>query len=221
MIFLMIFITLILIIFVSLSVFGGGQIFMPIFKWLWELLNNNFGAGISDQEMSNLFTVSNATPGVFSTKLAFASGYLISGGQWWGFILCFFTYLVFILTPIIVMFYSMKLMTKKSNSPYLQGLMKIMNPIIVGIIAALIIQLIIGMVFPHAKFNNSVSEYVKISYTSKKALFFNNSRLPILIIYVIITIIISAILYHKRFPIFPLILFNVAMAMIAFAPWAG
>ncbi|WP_427909664.1 chromate transporter [Mycoplasmopsis bovis] len=113
--FLMILTTIVFIIFISLSVFGGGQIFMPIFSWLWEFLNSHFGTNIDSQTISNLFTISNATPGVFSTKLAFASGYLVANGHWWGFIFTFFTYLTFVLVPFLAMYFSMKLMTRQEQ----------------------------------------------------------------------------------------------------------
>ncbi|WP_029513146.1 chromate transporter [Mycoplasmopsis primatum] len=217
--FLLLLTTLALITFVSFSVFGGGQIFMPIFKWLWTFLNSHFHTGIDNQMISNLFTISNATPGVFSTKLAFATGYLVGHNQWWGFLFCFITYLVFVLVPILVMYGAMKLIAKKQNSPFLQSLMKIMNPVIVGIIGALILQLLIGIMLPQIIFNDSIKEYAKWNIDSKKSVFFSGHRIPILIIYVIFTVAISAILYYKKFPVLPLIIFNIGIALLVFSPW--
>ncbi|CAL59376.1 Chromate transport protein [Mycoplasmopsis agalactiae PG2] len=217
--FLMILTTIIFIIFISLSVFGGGQIFMPIFSWLWEFLNKHFATNIDSQTVSNLFTISNATPGVFSTKLAFATGYLVANGHWWGFIFTFFTYLTFVLVPFLAMFFSMKLMSSKNKSPFLQGLVKIMNPVIVGIIGALIIQLIIGIAFPQVIFNKSISDYAKIDNMKIKAQYFEKTGMPILFIYVLFTVIFSSIMYKKKFPVVLLILINVVLAFLVFCPW--
>ncbi|WP_027334766.1 chromate transporter [Mycoplasmopsis felifaucium] len=217
--FLLVLTTLTIIIIISLSVFGGGQIFMPIFQWFWSLLNKLFNTNISFDTMANLFTISNSTPGVFSTKLAFATGYLASNGHWFGFIFSFLTYLAFILVPILIMYGAMKLITKKQTTKYFSSLMNIMNPVIAGIIGALVIQLLVGLLFPQLIFNFSATQYIFDRSNSPKGLFYDNSRKIALFIYVPLTVGFSAILYKLRCSIIMIILINIAVAMVVFHPW--
>lgn len=47
----------------GLIVFGGGQVFMPLFKSLWEFMGHH-GSHIDQSNIDNMFTVANSTPGV-------------------------------------------------------------------------------------------------------------------------------------------------------------
>ncbi|WP_406617372.1 chromate transporter [Mycoplasmopsis adleri] len=208
-----------LLIFISLSVFGGGQIFIPIFQWFWSLLNRVFHTNISFDTMNNLFAISNSTPGVFSTKLAFATGYLVSEGQWWGFLFSFLTYFVFIIVPILIMYGAMRLIAKKQNTKYFISLMKVMNPVIAGIIGALVIQLFIGLMFPQIIFNFSAKEYILSRHTSEKAIFFDDKRKVILALYIPFAITLSTILYKYKVSVLWIILINLTLGMISFYPW--
>lgn len=68
---------------ISLSVFGGGQIFMPIFSWFWGLFREWFGSNITESDISQVFAVGNATPGILSTKFALVTGYFYANKEWW------------------------------------------------------------------------------------------------------------------------------------------
>lgn len=67
------FVSLPLLIVISLSVFGGGKVFIPVFLWLWNFLAKTFNLDISEVQINNVFAVSNSTPGVVSTKFSFVT----------------------------------------------------------------------------------------------------------------------------------------------------
>ncbi|WP_169736962.1 chromate transporter [Mycoplasmopsis opalescens] len=212
-------VSLILIALVSLSVFGGGQIFMPIFTWLWNFLSSSFGIQITEEQINNIFAISNSTPGILSPKFATLTGWLIAEGQWWGFIAMLLTYTAFVLPAILMMQLALKYTNKFENSLYLKKLIKVMNPVVTGIILALVIQLFIGLIAPQLTFNKSISEYWKINTEGDKLEFLKGWRMIALYIYVPIGIIINLIFYMKKAPMFGLILGNVALALLIFQPW--
>lgn len=203
----------------SLSVFGGGQIFMPIFKWMWLFIAKNFNIEISETMINNAFTVSNSTPGILSTKFAFFTGYFISDGSWYGHLLTIITYIFFIAPAILMMFYCMKYINKFNDSPILKRLMIILKPVVAGIVISLAVQLIINVIFPYLIFNDSASDYFKLDFDSSKAIFFSGWRSIVLYIYVPVSATISFILYRKKISLFWLIIANVAICLIIFAPW--
>ncbi|MBU4693371.1 chromate transporter [Mycoplasma zalophidermidis] len=208
-----------LIILVSLSVFGGGQIFMPIFTWLWKSLAKWFNITITTEQINSVFAISNSTPGILSPKFATVTGYLVSEGQWWGYTAMILTYLAFCVPPILMMKLAMKYADKFEDSLFLKKLINIMNPVVTGIIVALAIQLFIGLIAPQVVFNKSAKEYFGLDYSDKTVIFFSGWRGIVLYVYVPIGIIISLILYFKKIPMFELILGNVVIALILFEPW--
>lgn len=217
--FLMILTSIALLMFISFTVFSSGQIFMPIFRWFWGLLNRVFDAGIDVQEINNIFTISNITPGIFSTKLAFTTGFFITKGHWGGFALGFLTYFVFILIPILIMHGALKFMKKKGETNFMVSLMKVMNPVVSGIIAALVAQLSIAIIFPQIVFNESIQRYALIDETRRKALFFSGARRILLYIYMPVTIILSAVLYNTKVSIGKMFILNIIVCAAIFAPW--
>ncbi|KKW61773.1 chromate transporter [Mycoplasma capricolum] len=217
-------VTLVLLIFVSLSVFGGGQVFMPIFVWLWKSLNSWFKIEISEEFINTVFAVSNSTPGILSPKFAAITGYMIAQGQWWGFIAMIFTYLAFVLPAIFMMMIAIKYSQKFHQSTFFKRLIVIMNPVVAGIIIALAIEIFISCMFPYFVFNESVSEYWKFIDPNKpnqSMKFFIGWRLIALYCYVPIGIIISLFLYLKKVPIFGLIFANIIFCLVLFEPWLG
>ncbi|PTD31129.1 chromate transporter [Mycoplasma leachii] len=217
-------VTLVLLIFVSLSVFGGGQVFMPIFVWLWKSLNSWFKIEISEEFINTVFAVSNSTPGILSPKFAAITGYMIAQGQWWGFVAMIFTYLAFVLPAIFMMMIAIKYSQKFHQSTFFKRLIDIMNPVVAGIIIALAIEIFISCMFPYFVFNESVSEYWKFIDPNKpnqSMKFFTGWRLIALYCYVPIGIIISLFLYLKKVPIFGLIFANIIFCLVLFEPWLG
>ncbi|MBW0594789.1 chromate transporter [Mycoplasmopsis anatis] len=211
--------TCLFLVFASLSVFGGGQVFMPIFKWMWLFIAKNFNININETMINNAFTVSNSTPGIISTKFAFFTGYFISNGSWYGHLLTIVTYIFFVAPAILMMFYSMKYINKFNDSPILKRLIIILKPVVAGIVVSLALQLIISVIFPYLIFNDSINDYFQLNFSSQKVIFFSGWRLIVLYIYVPISVIISFILYRKKVSLFWLIIANILIVLIIFMPW--
>lgn len=211
--------TCLFLVFASLSVFGGGQVFMPIFKWMWLFIAKNFDININETMINNAFTVSNSTPGIISTKFAFFTGYFISNGSWYGHLLTIVTYIFFVAPAILMMFYSMKYINKFNDSPILKRLIIILKPVVAGIVVSLALQLIISIIFPYLIFNDSINDYFQLNFSSQKVIFFSGWRLIVLYIYVPISVIISFILYRKKVSLFWLIIANILIVLIIFMPW--
>lgn len=211
--------TCLFLVFASLSVFGGGQVFMPIFKWMWLFIAKNFDININETMINNAFTVSNSTPGIISTKFAFFTGYFISNGSWYGHLLTIVTYFFFVAPAILMMFYSMKYINKFNDSPILKRLIIILKPVVAGIVVSLALQLIISVIFPYLIFNDSINDYFQLNFSSQKVIFFSGWRLIVLYIYVPISVIISFILYRKKVSLFWLIIVNILIVLIIFMPW--
>ncbi|MGZ9756777.1 chromate transporter [Mycoplasma sp. 6243] len=203
---------------ISLSVFGGGQVFMPIFRWLWMFLAQNFGANINDDHINTIFTVANSTPGVVSTKFAFFTGYIIANGQWWGYLAMFLTYLIFCLPAIIIMVLAMKYINKFKTNTFVKNMLIIMRPIVAGIILSLALQLFLAIFVPEVSFNKSLAKYA----IEKKEVFFVGYRNILLKIYVPIGILFSYYLAKKKFSLFLIIVINIAISFFLFAiPFSG
>lgn len=60
---------------IGIIVFGGGQVFMPLFSSLWTVM------GVPKETIDTVFVVVNSTPGVVGTQLAFFSGFLAGQGN--------------------------------------------------------------------------------------------------------------------------------------------
>ncbi|AWX42964.1 chromate transporter [Metamycoplasma cloacale] len=210
-----------LLIFISLAIFGGGQVFMPVFQWMWKLLDSLFQCGINQELIDNIFSVSNATPGVISTKFGLITGFIVAKGEWWGYIAMFLTFLVFVIPPIIVMHFSMKKVNKIQNNVVLKRLFMIMNPVVAGIIAALVFQLILSTMFPYIMFNESAKQYMGIieKENSSKVAFFSGWRAIALYVWVPLGITFSSIASWKKVPIWAIIIINLQLTFLVFQPW--
>lgn len=209
---------------ISLVVFGGGQIFMPLFQIYWNFLAKVMHIEISQTTIDSIFGVSNATPGVLSTKFAFISGFLISNNQWYGFFVAVLTYLTFILPAMLVMYLAICLSKKYKNNSYGEAINKLMKPVVGGIMIALVVQLFVGSIVPFLNFNGESllfgGKYISIDW-NEKAKFFSGYRLYILIAWVILSFSYSYYLYIKKFPIWALIIINIIIAILIFHPFVN
>ncbi|MBN4083499.1 chromate transporter [Mycoplasma sp. CSL10137] len=201
-----------LLILVSLIVFGGGQVFMPVFSWMWNLMSSTFGSQIDSDTINKVFTVSNTTPGVVSTKFAFFTGYLIANGEWWGYLAIFLTYLIFCIPAILMMLLAMKYINRFRSSTFIQNLMTIMKPIVSGIIISLAIQLFIGIYAPEIIFNKSIDKYAILSNDN----LFVGYKNALLKIFITVGILYSYWLAKKNFSLFWIIIVNVSISFIIF-----
>ncbi|WP_322949460.1 chromate transporter [Mycoplasmopsis cynos] len=214
------FVSLPLLIVISLSVFGGGQVFIPVFLWLWNFLAKTFNLDISEVQINNVFAVSNSTPGVVSTKFSFVTGYLVANGQWWGFLAVFLTYLVFCLPAIFIMLIAMKYLNKFKSNSYIKNMIIIMKPVVAGIMISLALQLLINIFSPEIYFNKVNKEhYIGLNNSSKN--YFISYKNILLKLYIPISIILSLYLVKKKVSLFLIILINVSISFILFAiPYA-
>ncbi|MGL5521953.1 MAG: chromate transporter [Metamycoplasmataceae bacterium] len=202
---------------ISIVVFGGAQVFIPYFK---ILLVNILGIDINTWE--NLLSITNATPGVFGLKIALASGYLAAQGYWWGYLLMFGTYFVFSLVPIFIMTIVMKKYNKIKKTTFMISFLKIMRPILAGILISVALYLLVSLVIPFIGFNdlgsefNNMDKYFYFKYHS----FFKEWRYWVLLAWSIISVPSDFILIrkYKTNPIF-LIITNIGLCMVLFAPW--
>ncbi|WP_369021650.1 chromate transporter [Mycoplasmopsis synoviae] len=205
---------------ISLSVFGSGQVFIPLFRWFWMFLEKTFNANISNDTINEVISISNLTPGLVSTKFAFFSGYLISNGYWYGYLAAILTYVVFALCAIMVLVFVMKNLKKFESSKTIQRIFVILKPVIAGIIFSLAIQLFISITFPFVTFNSSISSYFKIDFGKTNAIFFSGWRRYVLFAFVPVSISFSIIMLKKtKIHLLVLILLNIALALLFFQPW--
>ncbi|MDK2819528.1 MAG: chromate transporter [Mycoplasmataceae bacterium] len=203
---------------ISLIVFGGGQVFIPFFIGLWDILAK-FGVQIDENTVNAIITISNATPGVISTKLAFITGYLVANGEWWGFIAMFLTYFVFVIVPIITMFFGMKFMKKLKQNEYMINVQKVLLPIVSGIMFSLAIQLLISSMLPFLTFNAMGDYFSDSSNMSDTSQFFSGWRFWVLIVWVPVTIITSFVLYTRNINVLIIIIINTVVGFLVFEPW--
>lgn len=192
---------------IGLIVFGGGQVFMPLFQSLWKAMGH-----VSDAQINNIFTITNSTPGVVSTKFSVFTGYLAADGAWWGWLAMILTYLIFVIPSIIMIWWAAKMINKSEQSKHLKLMTTYLKPVIGGIVLALAIQLFIGTAFPKLVFNGK-------EYIGTKESIFAGWRLIVLIPYSIIVAIESAYLYSKKVNLFWLIIIHIVIGLILFEPW--
>lgn len=60
---------------IAIIIFGSGQVFLPVFQWIWNLFEGAF-PNLTEENFNLVITVTNSTPGIFSEKLSFFSGLL-------------------------------------------------------------------------------------------------------------------------------------------------
>ncbi|WGI36806.1 chromate transporter [Mesomycoplasma lagogenitalium] len=207
------------IIIIALIVFGGGQVFMPIFQWFWTFLSQQFDLGITQDKIDTVFTISNSTPGVVSTKFAAFTGILVANGAWWGWIVSFFTYLIFCLPVILLMTFSMKVVKKTKENKYLVNMMKFINPILAGVLISLAIQLFISIIAPNVYFNENFNQPYAWIEENSKSNFFSGWRLIVLVIWVPLFVGFSIFYYFKKKPLYYLFIGGIISSLILFQPW--
>ncbi|MBU4691223.1 chromate transporter [Mycoplasma zalophi] len=204
-------------------VFGGGQVFLPIYKWIFEILINNFNLHMQIDQIDQVFAVANATPGIIGTKLAFFTGYLLSydqsgQAQWWGWLAMFLTYLAICIPAIFFMFFTMKIFTKNQTNTYFIAFNKYLKPCLAAIMISLALQLILSMAIPYLTFNGS-SQYISTNYESLKSQIFSGWRKYVLYFWVPFCVILTIYLQKKQIPLLYLILGSIILGFIIFEPW--
>ncbi|AAT27943.1 chromate transporter [[Mycoplasma] mobile] len=202
---------------ISMIVFGGGQVFIPLFRSLWTLMGQFSGIKLQalNEQMDAMITAANATPGVVSTQFALFTGFIVANGAWWGWLSMLLTYVIFTLPAILFMLLGMKFVKKSSTNIYLKNAIVFLRPAISAILVALAVQLFIGASFPNVIFNGQV--YVGLVNPSNS--FFVGWRFWVLIAWVPLVIIESFILINKKVSLLLLIITHIVVAILIFAPW--
>ncbi len=211
-----IFILLFGVLLISLVVFGGAQMFIPYFRIL--LVNI---LKISDSDWDNVLSIANSTPGIFGLKLALASGYLAGQGEWWAYLLMIVSYLIFISVPLVIMYLVMKQYKKWKKSNFMDSLIKIMRPMIAGILVSVIINLAMSIIVPFVGFNDLSDDFGKLDkYFYLKNTFFREWRYWMLLAWSLLAIPIDFYILKKwKISAIILIIINIALCMILFEPW--
>ncbi|MBG0730921.1 chromate transporter [Mycoplasma sp. 'Moose RK'] len=201
---------------ISLVVFGGGQIFMPVFSWFWLRLGD-LGMKISETRIDEIFTIANSTPGVLSLKLAAATGFLIGGYGAVGWILTIFLMLVFSLPAIFLIASWLRIKKKYSqkNTIFWFNLAKILKPIITGIILALCFQIFTNLILVNYNFNTN-GGYILSKKTDE---FFQGWRFWVYISFAFFWTGASLVLYLKKVNVFLITIFGILLAFICLQPW--
>ncbi|WP_036463957.1 chromate transporter [Mycoplasmopsis sturni] len=215
----LILVSFVLLIIISLSVFGGGQLFMPVFEWFWGFIKTTFNFDITSDDIAKFFAVGNSTPGILAPKFAIFTGYALGEGHWWVILTTLGAYIIFAAPAILLMLFSKKIVNKYKDTLFLKSFFRFMSPILVGILGALVVTLFLKLVFPSLGFNNHFGEYIKINSDSEIARFFSGWRLILLLVYVPIGIVFFIYLIVKKIPLVYLILGNISVGLIILLPW--
>lgn len=109
---------------IGLVTFGGGQVFLPLFK---SLLVDDFKF-LNAEGFSTLIALSNAFPGPLVIKLAGYSGYLASG--YFGMTMALLAACV---PALIIMIFSCSHLNKIKNMQVIKDINVFMKPLIIGI----------------------------------------------------------------------------------------
>lgn len=202
---------------IGLIVFGGGQVFIPLFQWLWLTLGQKFGWKWSQTDYDALIAISNLTPGVFSTKLAAITGFLIGNQHWYGVLLLFLTYSFFVI-PAILMIYHANQVFKKVNTTKLLNYLNWLKPVIIGILMSLAAQLLLTLVLTKHQFNNPFV-YWKNNDDSIKAKFFSGWRLYALLILIPVIVLWGLYGYYKKIHFLIIFMIAIIVTMVVLEPW--
>lgn len=202
---------------ISIVVFGGAQIFIPYFK----ILLVNF-LGVQPEVWDSVLSITNATPGVFGLKLAFISGFLAANGNWWGWLLMIATYTVFIMIPIGLILLIFKKYKKLKETKFMIAFLKMMKPIIGGILCSIIINLFISILLPFVGFNDlsdNINNLDKYLYFKKED-FFTGWRFWMILVWTLISIPTEYWIMKKyKINIVVIIIINIILCLLIFEPW--
>ncbi|MBD5423218.1 MAG: hypothetical protein HDR43_01855 [Mycoplasma sp.] len=202
---------------ISIVVFGGAQMFIPYFKILLVNILN-----IDQNTWDSVLSISNSTPGVFGLKIAFISGFLAANGNWWGWLLMFGTYAIFAIVPIGLMLLIFNKYKKSKTSKFMTSFIKMMRPVLAGILVSIIVNLGLSITLPFVGFNDigtNMGELDKYLYL-KNEKFFREWRYWALLAWSLISIPTEYFIVKKyKINTIYMILINIAICMLIFQPW--
>ncbi len=119
---------------IGLFGFGGGAAMISLIQF--ELVEHHQWVTIT--EFTNMVAVSQITPGPIGINCATYAGYLASGNIFGSAVATF----AIVLPSFIIMLILAKLMSRFKDNPYVEGVMKYLRLVVVGLIAAAALLLV-------------------------------------------------------------------------------
>ena len=131
------------------------------------------------------------------------------------------SYLVFIIVPIIVMIFVMKKYNKMKESKFMITFLKLMRPMIAGILISIVVNLGMSIFVPFVGFNDLGDNFGSLEkYFYLKDTFFKNWRYWVLLVWSCISIPIDLLLIRKyKINVIYIILIQIILCLILFQPW--
>ena len=119
---------------IGLFGFGGGAAMLSLIQF--EVVEH-YG-WITASEFTNMVAVSQITPGPIGINCATYAGYLATGNAFGSALATF----ALVLPSFIIMMLLIAFMTKKKDNKYIDSVMRILRPVVIGLIAAAALLLI-------------------------------------------------------------------------------
>lgn len=113
---------------IGLFGFGGGAAMLPLIQF--ELVEHYHW--VSSAEFANMVAVSQMTPGPIGINCATYAGYLATGGVLGSLVAT----VAVVLPSFIIMLIVAKMLAKFKNNVYVEGALRGLRPVVVGLIAA-------------------------------------------------------------------------------------
>ena len=119
---------------IGLFGFGGGAAMLSLIQF--EVVE--YYGWITASEFTNMVAVSQITPGPIGINCATYAGYLATGNAFGSALATF----ALVLPSFIIMMLLIAFMTKKKDNKYIDSVMRILRPVVIGLIAAAALLLI-------------------------------------------------------------------------------
>ena len=119
---------------IGLFGFGGGAAMLSLIQF--EVVEH-YG-WITSSEFTNMVAVSQITPGPIGINCATYAGYLATGNAFGSALATF----ALVLPSFIIMMLLVAFMSKKKDNKYIEGIMSVLRPVVIGLIAAAALLLI-------------------------------------------------------------------------------
>lgn len=119
---------------IGLFGFGGGAAMLSLIQF--ELVERH--AWITAAEFADMVAVSQVTPGPIGINCATYAGYLASGNVWGALVAT----VALVLPSFIIMMILARVMSRFGDNPWVVNIMKILRPVVVGLIAAAALLLV-------------------------------------------------------------------------------
>lgn len=123
---------------IGLFGFGGGYAMLSLIQS--EIVGSSWCPQITNQTFTDIVAISQMTPGPIGINSATYIGYVATGGIW-GSVLATFTV---VLPPFVLVLCASHFISRHHDSALIQGAMKGLRPVVVGLIASAALLLMNG-----------------------------------------------------------------------------